>query len=130
MVDNHISLINIKYKDFISFLIIPIILIIIIALASLIDMYDTVKTSYLYINNQFVITIPIDYSDKVIHSDYVLLGNKKYNYKIVNIDYQYGAEYQTLFVEIDIQLLENQIGTIVFNYNKEKIIKKIIRLFF
>ena len=130
MDDNYLSLINIKYKEHISLFVLPIIFIILVILSLVIETSDKLKVYYYFNNNVISVTVPIENSDKIINADYLLLDNKKYTFKVISIDYDMGNEYQTINIEANVTKMNNQIGNIVFSFNKEKIIKKIIKLFF
>ncbi len=77
MYDNYLSLINIKYKEHIILLLLPIIFVILIIMACLIESYDRKQVGYIYHKNSYVITIPIKDSDNITKANYVLLDNKK-----------------------------------------------------
>ena len=130
MDDNYLSLINIKYKEHISLFVLPIIFIILVILSLIIETSEKYKVYYYFNNNVISVTVPIENSDKIINADYLLLDNKKYTFKVISIDYDMGNEYQTINIEANVTKIDNQIGNIVFSFNKEKIIKKIIKLFF
>ncbi len=130
MDDNYLSLINIKYKEHISLFFLPIIFIILVILSLIIETSEKYKVYYYFNNNVISVTVPIENSDKIINADYLLLDNKKYTFKVISIDYDMGNEYQTINIEANVTKIDNQIGNIVFSFNKEKIIKKIIKLFF
>ena len=130
--DNCISLLNLHYKNHLSVFILPIILIILLFLAYNIETYDSISLNYIYNEGYYSVTIPIQDSDNVINSNYIVINNKKYTFIVDSILYDYKESYQTILIKVlnkDNQI-NNQVGTIVFNYNKEKIIKKIIHLLF
>ncbi len=130
--DNYISLLNLYYKNHLSIFILPIILLILLFLTYNIEIYDTKSMNYIYNDGYYSITIPIQDSDNVINSNYVVIDNKKYDFVIDSILYDYQDAYQTLLIKVLNKegQINNQVGTIIFNFNKEKIIKKIIHLLF
>jgi len=132
MHDEYIGLINMKYKENISILLLPLILLIAIILSCVIDSYDRYSTDYIYYENQYLVTVPLEYSDKVIIADYVQIKDKTFNFNITKIDYEKNNNYQIWYLTVfnSQGAIDNQVGTIIFKFNKEKIIKKIIELFF
>lgn len=130
--DNYISLLNLYYKNHLSIFILPIILLILLFLTYNIEIYDTKSMNYIYNDGYYSITIPIQDSDNVINSNYVVIDNKKYDFVIDSILYDYQNAYQTILIKVLNKegRINNQVGTIIFNFNKEKIIKKIINLLF
>jgi len=133
-VNNYQRLLNLKCKEHISIIILPIIIIVIIILSSIISVYDKVSFIYLY-NNEIVVTVPIESIDYVIHGNYVVIDNQKYSYDIVDISEiqsSSGINYQNISINIkeETEIKNNQTGTISFYSNKEKIIKKIFNIFF
>ena len=130
MYDNHLSLINIKYKEYLTTILLPIIFILLLVLSLILESSDKLKVKYVYNNNLFTITVPIENSDNIIAADYLLLDNKKYKFNINNIENDLINNYQIIDVEIQTTKIDNQVGTIIFSFNKEKIIKKVIKLLF
>ena len=130
MYDNHLSLININYKEYLTILLVPIIFILLLVLSLTLESSDKLKVRYVYSNNLFTITVPIENSDNIIAADYLLLDNKKYKFNINNIENDLINNYQIIDVEIQTTKIDNQVGTIIFSFNKEKIIKKVIKLLF
>ncbi len=130
MYDNHLSLININYKEYLTILLVPIIFILLLVLSLTLESSDKLKVKYVYSNNLFTITVPIENSDNIIAADYLLLDNKKYKFNINNIENDLINNYQIIDVEIQTTKIDNQVGTIIFSFNKEKIIKKVIKLLF
>ncbi len=130
MYDNHLSLININYKEYLTILLVPIIFILLLVLSLTLERSDKLKVKYVYSNNLFTITVPIENSDNIIAADYLLLDNKKYKFNINNIENDLINNYQIIDVEIQTTKIDNQVGTIIFSFNKEKILKKVIKLLF
>ncbi len=130
MYDNHLSLININYKEYLTILLVPIIFILLLVLSLTLESSDKLKVKYVYSNNLFTITVPIENSDNIIAADYLLLDNKKYKFNINNIENDLINNYQIIDVEIQTTKIDNQVGTIIFSFNKEKILKKVIKLLF
>ena len=130
MYDNHLSLINIKYKEYLTTILLPIIFILLLVLSLILESSDKLKVKYVYNNNLFTITVPIENSDNIIAADYLLLDNRQYKFKINNIENNLINNYQIIDIEIETTKIDNQVGTIIFSFNKEKIIKKVIKLLF
>lgn len=130
MYDNHLSLLNIKYKQYITVLLLPIIFIILLVLSLTITSSDKIKVNYIYNNNLYTITVPIENSDNVINADYLLLNNTKYSFNVHSIENDIVNNIQIMEIEVNSKKIDNQVGTIIFSFNQEKIIKKIIKLFF
>jgi len=130
MYDNHLSLINIKYKEYLTTILLPIVFILLLVLSLILESSDKLKVRYIYNNNLFTITVPIENSDNIIAADYLLLDNRQYKFKINNIENDLINNYQIIDIEIETTKIDNQVGTIIFSFNKEKIIKKVIKLLF
>ena len=128
------SLLNIKNKEYISIIILPIIIIIIIFLASLLKMYDKITFTYIYDDN-VIVMVPIENVDSVIYGNFLAINNQKYDYEIIElseIQSSNGFNYQNILLDVKgiNKLANNQLGTVSFYYNEDKIIKKILNIFF
>ncbi len=91
--------------------------------------YAVFKDGYLYLN------IDIDNTDAVNHGKYLNISGKKYEYKINNIgDLQVDeikvVNYQTYELVINDSFKQNELQEITIYYNKERIINKLLKVFF
>ncbi len=137
MLDNHDSynsLLNISHKERLSLFILPVMIIITIVLMCFIQSYDVSSFLYVY-EKRFIVTVPVEDSDYVINGDFVTVENHKYEYEISNISSVMNdgmTNYQNITININgiKEPINNQVGTISFYYNKEPIIKKILKVFF
>ena len=127
-------LLNIRYKNNINIIIFSIFLFICFILACALFTYDRYTTYGVVKNNIIAINSSANNSDAVIKGDYLLINNKKYIYKILTISDLQEEDYVNYQIfNIDIQannFLENQVLTITFYYNKQRIIQKIINIIF
>ena len=130
---DYYTLLNIKPKYKLWFLIITFLIIVFIIYFCNKNIYDTIKIKGIIKNNSIMINMPVKYSDTLINGNFLKIDNKKYDYKInkissLKIDDQSLLEYQTIEIKIVNNFKDNQILNLSIFYNNEKIINKIKRI--
>lgn len=126
------QLLKIEYKTPILLICIICIFALVIILSFLLETYDVYTNNAIY-NDYLLISVPIENSDAVINGEYVIINNKKYTYKVMEISelkvnsYQ---NYQDYKLWINTEFKQNEVLKITFYYDKEKIYKKIVDVIF
>lgn len=133
--DNYASLLRLNYLKYYLIWFVPLIMIVVIILSFVIDSYDNLSFYYIFSNDYYNVTVPIENSDDVIGADYIMIRHKKYYFTINQISTVFDENGRIVQnIQLSIKGLEqrqdNQTGTMVFCYNKEKIIKKVIKILF
>ena len=126
-------LLNIKYRQFILISIVVILLVICFILGFSLESYDKYMTYAVYNENNLQISVPINKTNNVINSDYILIDKQKYSFSInyiSNIEVENMVNYQNIYLNNGEKYLDNQVLKITFYYNKQRIIKKIINVIF
>lgn len=124
---------NIKYKNNLFLIIFLGIFIIFIILSFFLESYSNFNTYGIYENGFIKVNILVENSDKLILNNKMEINNNEYSYKIDNISNLLNDNYQNYQVytlKTNINLKENEVVQITFYYNKEKIIKKILKIIF
>ena len=133
--DNYASLLRLNYLKYYLIWFVPLIMMVVIILSFVIDSYDNLSFYYIFSNDYYNVTVPIENSDDVIGADYIMIRHKKYYFTINQISTVFDENGRLVQnIQLSIKGLEkrqdNQTGTMVFCYNKEKIIKKVIKTLF
>ena len=107
---------------------------ILLILSLTLETYSTNLVYGIYNDNYILCSIPISNSDSVISGEYLKINNQKYKYDIKQISELYAIEnenYQDyLLATVNNEYKNNQVIKMTFYYQKEKIIKKIIKTIF
>ena len=130
---NYQMLLNIKYRQFILISIVVILLVICFILGFSLESYDKYMTYAVYNENNLQISVPINKTNNVINSEYILIDKQKYSFSInyiSNIEVENMVNYQNIYLNNGEKYLDNQVLKITFYYNKQRIIKKIINVIF
>lgn len=109
-----------------------IILLIIIA-SFFIKGFDTYKAYGVSDGQNIYIDIPIRYSKAVKNNSYIEIEGKKDNLSVLDISQLQEADlinYQTYHIKSKRSYDVNEVVEVTFYYNKQRIIKKIIKLIF
>lgn len=129
---NYDNIRNLKIINFGKLLYLLIIIILIIGYISFIYSVTKYVNSYGYIKEKNLYTkIIYNKTDDIKTSNYLLLNNKKYKIKEINIlDYEIIDDniYEDLMIVLD-DSLDNEVGLVKFIIKKEKIINYILDLF-
>ena len=127
------SLYQIPYHKHFVLAFIIIIILISLVISCQIKAYSSFKTYGIYIDNHLYIDIPINNSDAVQKGEYLKIDDEKYAIEIEEIsDLQVegSINYQTYSLKSFKEFKNNEVVEITFYYNKQRIIKKIIKLIF
>lgn len=106
---------------------------IIVLLMLLIDVYDKYDVLGIYDGKDVVLKINKDNSDDIKNSKYLKINNKKVNYQIENISnlkVENYINYYEVKISTNLKFQENEVVEMTFYNNKEKIIKKIMKIIF
>ena len=126
-------LLNIKYKNFMLIIIVLAISITIFILSCLLFTYDRYTIYGIWNDNSIIIDVPINNSDAVVKGMFIKIDDKDYSYNIKSISklQEYNnLNYQTYQINIPKSFKDNQVLNITFYYNRQRIIKKIIKNIF
>ena len=130
---NYYKLANIKLFGFYKVIImILLLLIILIILACNITTYHKVNLYGFYKDNIIHFKINNKLSDAVSKNEYITFNKERIKYKDLSYgDYEIIGNdiYQDVYLTIDKNLYENEVGLITIYYHKEKIIEYIFELF-
>lgn len=97
------------------------------------SLYDRLDLTAISDGENLIVAVPVAYSDTLKTGDTVVISNQNYHYTITSIsdieaNLMQQINYQNFTIKINNQYPQNQILKITFYYNKEKIIKKVIKL--
>lgn len=128
------DLLNIRYKLFFKILLIVIIMLLFFIKISFKEVYDVYNCYGYIINKNLMVNIPIDNPDTINKLEYIKVNDVKYDKNIINIspillDQASLTNYQEITMDIAKNYAENQVLKVTFYYNKEKVLKKIQKLF-
>lgn len=127
------TLLNIRIKYGLAYIVISLLFISWTIVILNKEYYDSYQTFGIVDNSIIYINIPLDYSDTLKNGEYLKINNKEYDYQIleisnIEVDSVNYINYQTYAIEIDEELLNNEVLTITFYYNKEKNYQKLKRI--
>ena len=133
-INNYYSLKSISFNKFWFLSIIFILLIVIIIFLTIVKIYSSITCIGIYQEGYLNISVDINNSDTVINSDYIMIDNKKFDYKILEISsYQVdpinNLNYQIIRIEVKKEFIENEIKEVKFYFHKQRIIEKIWKMF-
>lgn len=121
---------QINYCYFVYFIIFLIIILIIIACK--IDAYHTETFYGIYDDDVLKIKTNIELSDKIKRSSKIIFNGKEVSYEIVSFS-NYEVIDNKIYQEIDLKtdgyFYQNEVGNATIKFDKEKIIKHIMKLF-
>lgn len=127
------SLINIKVRRG-KFIFLSILIVLSMIIVSyFIKGFDTYNTYGVSDGQDIYIDIPIRYSKAVKNNSYIKIDGKKDNLSVLDISQlqQMGQiNYQTYHIDVKESFEVNEVVEVTFYYNKQRIIKKIIKLIF
>ena len=97
------------------------------------SLYDRLDLVAISDGDNLIVAVPVTYSDTFKTGESIALGKETYHYSITSIsemqvDLTQQLNYQNFSIKIDKKYPQNQILKITLYYNKEKIIKKVIKL--
>ena len=124
-------LLRIKYKKPINIVIVVIVIFIIVTLLLNKKIYDVYNTYGVISNNNLIVNIPINYSDTIVNGTKIKIENDYYDLNIISISNLLvgeGINYQEVRLKIEDEYQENMILKITIYYNKEKVLKKLMKL--
>ena len=131
--NNKYALLNIKVKY--GYIVFAFLLLFLLILLSSIyyKTYDSYRTTGTYNNKILSITIPSDDVAKIISSDFLEIKNKKYKFSILSVSeaeylFELDNVYQTLEIQLSSSFYDNEILDVTFYRNRQRIIKKILKL--
>lgn len=125
------GLLRIKYKKPVSIVIVIIVIFIVVIWLLNRKIYDVYNTYGVISNDNLIVNIPINYSDTIVSGTKIKVENDYYDLNIISISdllISEGINYQEVRVKIDNVYQENIILKITIYYNKEKVLKKLMKL--
>lgn len=131
MKNNYNYLIKIRFHKFYLIMILLILLVLGIYFYNK-DTYDIYNTYFIFENNSMIINVDMNNSDVVEKGHFVKIDKKYYDYQIINKSsllennninyYEYEISINKLKYKYD------EVKEITFYYNKERVLKKILKI--
>lgn len=126
---NYLSLLHFKPKKG-NFLILLFTFFIVIVYFANIKIIDSITIKGIANKNIITINTTIDNVNLIINGKYLVIEKNKYNYKINQIyppviDERSLISYQVVELQISKQFMDNQVVTMAFHYQEEKLKEKI-----
>lgn len=131
---NYHDLLNIRYRSLNKIIVLLIISVGVFSYIASREIHDVYHT-YGYINNKnLVLNVPITNPDTLNKLEYLSIDNKKCSGKEVSVseiflDEKNLINYQTVTIKLDKKYPENRVLKVSIYYNKEKVLKKLKKLF-
>ena len=126
-------LLSLKSRNKIIIYMLLILLIFFLIFIHIRETYDTLNIYGIYDQDLIVLEVPLDNSDKIINSSYIIVNKEKYDFSLKSISEikeKNFVNYQTYYLDVDNSFQNNQVLLITFYYNKQKIVQKIYEAIF
>lgn len=118
-------------KHNIVLLIYILLMIFLIIFSSTIKCYSKLKVKATFLDDKIIIPIMLDNTEVIEKSVFLKIDDKKYNFKIMEYSEIYNdgdVNIQDIIISSNIsEKLENQVFELTFYYDKELLIKKIVK---
>lgn len=127
------ALLNLRVK-YGSVVLLTILLFLLILFSSIYyQTYDSYKSTGTFKDNKISITIPSSDTAKITSSNFLKIRNKKYQFSILSVSeseylFELNETYQTIEIQIDKYFYDNEILSITFYRNRQRIIEKLFYL--
>ncbi len=124
------DLLNLKCSYKYVIIIFMVLLFIIIFLSSVYKLYDTYEIRGIYNSGSIIINVPIENVNFFSASEFVVVENKKYSFKLLKYGDIYSDTiiYQEIVISLHKECAENEVINMIFHKNEERIIYKIWEL--
>lgn len=130
---NYEDLLQIDYKKNIVMIVFSLTIVILLIVSFNINAYFSKECEGIYDGKYVSVTLLYDNISLFETGDYLLIEKEKYDYEIISYDNVYSLGeyyYQTVYLKIEKDFLENEVVEFTVFYEEEKMIEKIIDLIF